>query len=115
MIVAMAYGPENVACQNEGSQIQGDNNYVALANTQRLAQEIEEPSPMLTCEGCVAPLAEEQIPAFDADLDADDLFTQVAGTAAAMEMKLNKTAGADTGVSVDDLFEMQMLLNHFSQ
>jgi hypothetical protein len=43
-----------VGCQNTDSQIQGDNNYLALANTQRFAQEIEEPPLMLTCEGCVA-------------------------------------------------------------
>jgi hypothetical protein len=54
--------PLNVGCQNTGSQIQGDENVVALSARQTFPSGEEEPP---TCEECFAPILDAGFPTED--------------------------------------------------
>ena len=62
--------PTNVGCQNIDSQIQGDENSVAITAQQTFPAVVrEEPTPpMETCEGCFDPLSVEQRAAFETSI-----------------------------------------------
>lgn len=77
------FEPTNVGCQNIGSQIQGDENSVALS-----AQQTFPPATT----GYI-----------------------VTGSGTGIRSTPDADVGADPGVSVADMFTMQMLMNHFSQ
>jgi hypothetical protein len=57
--------PLNIGCQNTGSQIQGDENVVAMASEQRFGQDGNGPTPppVEDCIECFDPLSDSQVQA----------------------------------------------------
>jgi hypothetical protein len=61
--------PTNVGCQNTDSQIQGDENSVALIAQQTFPEVVQEELPIDECEECLAPLLDTAGVAIDIAAD----------------------------------------------
>jgi hypothetical protein len=75
--------PLNIGCQNTASQIQGDENVVAMASEQRFGQDGNGPTPPPRdeCIECFDPLSDSQVQAL-AEVLNDRFGTDFGGTRA---------------------------------